>query len=97
MSATPSKPEELVRVQFRPLPWSQILIRAQQQEVSDPQPSLAPRPPWGPHRINEEGAVHWALQRGPSPAGPGRTSSLSPVMAPPPCSPPQHPSHPAPA
>lgn len=28
MSAMPSKPDEPVWVQFRPLPWSQILIRA---------------------------------------------------------------------
>lgn len=42
VSALPSKPEEPNQVQFRPLPWSPILIRAWQREVSGPQPGLAP-------------------------------------------------------
>lgn len=64
-------------VQCRPLPWSQILIRTRQREVSDPQPSLAPWPPWGPCHMNEEGAVGWVPPRGPAQLGPSRTPSLS--------------------
>lgn len=36
------------------LPHSQNLIRARQQEVSDPQSSLAPWPPRGQHGMKEE-------------------------------------------
>ena len=66
-----------VWIQFRPLPRSQILISAPWREVSDLQPGLAPWLPWGPCRMNEEGAALWASPRGPSPAGPSRSPSLS--------------------
>lgn len=66
-----------VWVQFRPLPRSQILIRTRQGEVSDPQPSPAPWPPWGPCHVNEEGTVPRVPPRGPAQRGPNGTLSLS--------------------
>lgn len=50
-----------VWVQFRPLPWSQILISTGYWEVSDLQPGLAPWLPWGPHQVNKEARAPWAL------------------------------------
>lgn len=79
----PPSQRRSVWVQFRPLPRSQILIRARQQEVSDPQPSLAPWLPWGPCHVNEEQFTghHQGVPAQLGPGGPSAqpgTPSLSP-------------------